>query len=214
MATDAPAQAPKSPEATGVEYAGRIALDDSSKQFLKFIDNPNLLDLNKFDARANLDSARLADTSGDAGRSAGRLTKPAFETGLLRQQAPTVDGTRGEGVRDVVAGKDATVHKLPKPSDESPKPNDELLKLATVRRGEGPWHSAERILSAHGNKASVDEVRSLAKAFKEIAAEGGLQHMGDLKVNHNFISNDNFGKLLTKVTNPKAKEALLRFMAK
>lgn len=210
------------------------ALEDSSKQFLKFIDNPNLLDLNKFDARMNSDSERVADTSREAGLPPGRLTKAAIETGLQKQQAPGKDGATGVDLattkdaaigkdgrllnetvstkdnttaRDVVTGNDATANKLP-------KPNDELLKLATVRRGEGPWHSAERILSAHGNKASVDEVRSLAKAFKEIAADGGLQHMGDLKVNHNFINNDNFGKLLTKATNPKAKEALLRFIAK
>lgn len=209
-------------------------VEESTEQFLKLIDNPNLLDLNKFDVRANSEKARVADTSTDAGLPPGRLTKAAIETSLLKQQAPSNGGTTGgddlttkdtttgkdgrlssEAVstkdsttaRDVVIDNDATTGKLP-------KPNDELLKLATVRRGEGPWHSAERILSAHGNKAGVDEVRSLAKAFKEIAADGGLQHMSDLKVNHNFINNDNFGKLLTKVTNPKAKEALLRFMAK
>ncbi len=94
-----------------------------------------------------------------------------------------------------------------------PMPNAEIIDLATVRRGEGPWQSAERILAAAGGNYDVMEVRALAKAIKAIyAADENNPDIAGLKVNHQFITASNFDNLIESVDN-EAVEAALRGFA-
>jgi len=93
------------------------------------------------------------------------------------------------------------------------EPNDKLMELATVRKGEGPFHSAERLLAAAGGEFGIDEVRSLTKALKNIYNEEGHGHLKDLRVKHNFITKDNFNKIVDSIENEKAREALRNLAA-
>ncbi len=89
-------------------------------------------------------------------------------------------------------------------------PNAELIEMATVRRGEGPWQTAERILAASGGEYGIDEVRSLVKAIKTVyAADANNPDIAGLKVKHNFITNDNFDDLLAAVSSDSVKAALM-----
>lgn len=91
-----------------------------------------------------------------------------------------------------------------------PMPTQDLIALATVRRGEGPWQTAERILAAGGGEYGIDEVRALSKAIKVVyAADANNPDIAGLKVNHNFITNDNFDDLLAEVSNDSVKAALM-----
>lgn len=92
-------------------------------------------------------------------------------------------------------------------------PNSKLTELATVRKGEGPFHSAERILAAAGGKHGIDEVRALTKALKTIYNDEGHGDLKDLKVKHNFVTEKNFNKLIESVNNDKVREALKKMAA-
>lgn len=93
------------------------------------------------------------------------------------------------------------------------QPTDKVLGLATVRRGEGPFHSAERLLAAAGGKHDIDEVRALTKALKNIYNEEGHGDLKDLRVKHGFITKENFNKLVNTVDNEAVKEALRKLAA-
>lgn len=141
--------------------------------------------------------------------SASRLKDVSDRFKPTAPQSPELAQSTSE--KSTEAGdKNAAAQKLEKP----PIPNSDLLDLATVRKGEGPFHSAERMLAANGHKASMDEVRSLVKAMKTMYAAEGHGDLKDLKVKHKFVTPENFEKLLSTVDNPKAKEALLRFIKK
>jgi hypothetical protein len=97
-------------------------------------------------------------------------------------------------------------------TDFTPKPD--LIEMATVKRGEGPWQTAERILAAAGGKYDVMEVRALANAIKAIyAADSNNPDIAGLKVNHQFITEGNFEQLLNSVDNEVVKAALMSFAA-
>lgn len=97
-------------------------------------------------------------------------------------------------------------------TDFTPKPD--LIEMATVKRGEGPWQTAERILAAAGGKYDVMEVRALANAIKAIyAADSNNPDIAGLKVNHQFITEGNFEQLLNSVDNEVVKTALMSFAA-
>lgn len=93
------------------------------------------------------------------------------------------------------------------------EPNDKLMELATVRRGEGPFHSAERILAAAGGKHGFDEVKALSNALKTMYNEEKHGDLKDLKVKHTFITKENFDKLVKSVNNEAAREALKKLAA-
>ncbi len=92
-------------------------------------------------------------------------------------------------------------------------PSDALVKAGTVRRGEGPYSSAERILGADGKHHSIEEVRALTKALQQLYKEEGHHDMKDLRVNHQFITKENFSKLIGMVHNDAAREALKKLAA-
>ncbi len=97
---------------------------------------------------------------------------------------------------------------------EPPTPNDALIAMATVKRGEGPWQTAERILAAAGGGYDVMEVRALTNAIKAIyAADSNNPDISGLKVNHQFITDANFEQLVNSVSNEDVKAALMGFAA-
>lgn len=98
--------------------------------------------------------------------------------------------------------------------EAAPLPSKQLIELATVKRGEGPWQSAERILAASGQKFGVDEVRALTRAIQAVykAEHGGNGDMSGLKVKYNFITNDNYDDLMAALKSEEVK-AILAGMA-
>lgn len=88
-------------------------------------------------------------------------------------------------------------------------PTEELIAMATVRRGEGPWQTAERILAAGGGTYGIDEVRALTKAIKALyVADSNNPDIAGLKVNHQFITANNFDQLIDSVNNEAVESAL------
>lgn len=78
---------------------------------------------------------------------------------------------------------------------------DDLVKLAQVRKGEGPYQVAARLLSAGGEKPSHKEVMALTRAMQaQFKAEnGGNGDMGSLKSGHGMMTKQNFADLLDKM---------------
>ncbi|MBS1953540.1 MAG: hypothetical protein JST89_05120, partial [Cyanobacteria bacterium SZAS-4] len=93
-------------------------------------------------------------------------------------------------------------------------PTDKLVAMATVRRGEGPFQSAERILKSDGKKHSIDEVMALTRALQRNFApeRNNNKDMKGLKVNYQFITKDNFAAIIADVKNPQV-QAQLRALA-
>ncbi|CAN5408265.1 hypothetical protein BH10CYA1_BH10CYA1_01220 [soil metagenome] len=91
-------------------------------------------------------------------------------------------------------------------------PTDKLMALATVRRGEGPFQSAERILKSDGKRHSIDEVMALTRALQHNFApeRNGNHDMKGLKVNYQFITKDNFAAIIADVKNPQVKAQLMK----
>lgn len=88
-------------------------------------------------------------------------------------------------------------------------PSADLIKMATVRDGEGPYQSAQRILKAGGGRASHEEIRALSDALKSVYS-GDLN---DLHSRHEFINKDNFKKVMENVKNPRVREILKKMSA-
>lgn len=92
-------------------------------------------------------------------------------------------------------------------------PNDKIIGLATVRKEEGPFHSAERLLAAAGGEHDIHEVRALAKALKTAYKAEGHGDINDLKVKHSFVTKDNFDKLVKSIENEAVRNALKKLAA-
>ncbi len=162
--------------------------------------------------------------------AADALTAERTATAALK---PIVQDAAAVGERVVAAGSTdvlaattltsaaVTAEVLDKPAakttDFTPPavPNDKLLQLATVRRGEGPFQSAERILRADGKKHSIDEVMALTRALQHNFAPERNDHkdMKGLKVNYQFITKDNFAAIVADVKDPHVKAQLMQFAA-
>ncbi len=115
-------------------------------------------------------------------------------------------------VSNVVYSLEATEAPIEQPVEPAaPLPSDKLIEMATVRRGEGPWQSAERILAADGKQHGVDEVRALTRAFQAVykAEHDGNGDMSGLKVKYNFVTRDNFDDLIAACNNAEVKAILL-----
>lgn len=105
---------------------------------------------------------------------------------------------------------------VPRASTEY-QPSEAMIKAATVRRGEGPWQSAERILKADGKPHSIDEVRALTKAIQLVYGKNpNNPDMGSLKVNHNFVKDtaQSYSALINAVTDARVKALLIQFAVK
>jgi hypothetical protein len=93
----------------------------------------------------------------------------------------------------------------------APLPSKSMIEMATVRLGEGPWQSAERILAASGQKYDVAQVRALTRAFQASfkIENNGNGDMGGLKVGHNFITAANFDDVIANCKDEKVKAFLI-----
>ena len=96
-------------------------------------------------------------------------------------------------------------------------PNDAIIDLATVRKGEGPFMSAERILAAanDGKRPDITEVKELTAVLKKFFSpeRNGNKGMDGLKVKYQFITPENFGDIIAEVSDPDVKAALMQFAA-
>ncbi len=93
------------------------------------------------------------------------------------------------------------------------KPSQAFLDLAVVRKGEGPWQSAERILAADGKKHTVAEVRALTTAIQAVykVDNNGNSDMSGLRVKYTFITEGNFDELVGVVKDANIRNLLLSY---
>ncbi len=161
------------------------------------------------DAKAAADAKAVADAkaAAEAKAAPGTADKAAAinDANILRAVIPPAVITD----KAIELGANKQTDFTPPPL----LPNSELVKLATVKRGKGPWQSAERILAVDGKKHDIDEVRALTKAIQAVyATDNGNGDMKGLKVKYTFVTQSNFASLLNSVNNDKVK-ALLMNMA-
>ncbi len=110
--------------------------------------------------------------------------------------------------------KEVTPPPMPVPTAKEYQPNADMIKAATVRRGEGPWQSAERILKADGKHHSLEEVRDLTKAIQKVYGDNpDNPGMGSLKVKHNFVTETThaYNDLVNTVKDARVKALLMQF---
>lgn len=114
----------------------------------------------------------------------------------------------------VSAMKDADLEAMRKQSLEEritrAIPNGAILEKATVQDGEGPWQSAERILSAQGDRSRESEVRDLTKALKLVHSSSN-GHLVALQKDQKLVTKENFKDLVRAVKNEKVRDALLGY---
>lgn len=141
-----------------------------------------------------------------------RTPKDAVVTPLVPPLVPPVVArTVVPEVAAEVLPKPEPVEKETKPEAVALKPSDNLIQLATVRRGEGPWQSAERILATDGKRHSVAEVRALTRAIQATFKNdnNGNGDMSGLKVKYNFVTEKNFEALINAVQDQNVKNLLI-----
>jgi hypothetical protein len=124
---------------------------------------------------------------------------------------PVVARTAVHEAATEVLPKPEPVEKEIKPEAVALKPSDNLIQLATVRRGEGPWQSAERILATDGKRNSVAEVRALTRAIQATFKNdnNGNGDMSGLKVKYSFVTEKNFEALINAVQDQNVKNLLI-----
>ncbi len=140
--------------------------------------------------------------------AAEQTTKEAVVAPLV---PPVVARTAVPEVAAEVLPKPEAVEKETKPEAVALKPSDNLIQLATVRRGEGPWQSAERILATDGKRHSVAEVRALTRAIQATFKNdnNGNGDMSGLKVKYNFVTEKNYEALINAVQDQNVKNLLI-----
>jgi hypothetical protein len=92
-------------------------------------------------------------------------------------------------------------------------PSAQLMDLASVRKGEGFWQSADRILKADGKPHSHLERKELTDALRAIYNEEKNVRAADMRVRHQLVSKANFQKLIDKVQSDSVKQALMKLAA-
>ena len=140
--------------------------------------------------------------------AAEQTTKEAVVAPLV---PPVVARAAVPQVAAEVLPKPEAVEKETKPEAVALKPSDNLIQLATVRRGEGPWQSAERILATDGKRHSVAEVRALTRAIQATFKNdnNGNGDMSGLKVKYNFVTEKNYEALINAVQDQNVKNLLI-----
>ena len=140
--------------------------------------------------------------------AAAQTTKEAVVAPLV---PPVVARAAVPEVAAEVLPKPEPVEKETKPEAVTLKPSDNLIQLATVRRGEGPWQSAERILATDGKRHSVAEVRALTRAIQATFKNdnNGNGDMSGLKVKYNFVTEKNYEALINAVQDQNVKNLLI-----
>jgi hypothetical protein len=140
--------------------------------------------------------------------AAAQTTKEAVVAPLV---PPVVARAAVPEVAAEVLPKPVPLEKETKPEAVALKPSDNLIQLATVRRGEGPWQSAERILATDGKRHSVAEVRALTRAIQATFKNdnNGNGDMSGLKVKYNFVTEKNYEALINAVQDQNVKNLLI-----
>lgn len=153
---------------------------------------------------------------------AARIVSPA--AAVLAREAITTDGDESKPVEITPANiTPEEVEPLPavpvdkvevEPLPDIPIPNDRLMALATVNRGEGPYQSAARILKeATGKRPDHKDVMALTRAIQRVyaAEHDGNGDMSGLRVKYQFVTPQNFSKLLAEVQDEKTRSLLMSF---
>jgi len=215
------------PQLTDKEVAEKVQSPEfvaDSEQYA--IDKFEQIDTNK---NEKLDKAELQNFAGQPNRSL--LEKAYINDGVLPRYEDIANtnvdnfwGFAGKRDTEIRRGdlQQSLKNEYAKPEVQAAlaesrqpelTPTDKIMELATVRRGEGPFHSAERLLSAAGGKHNIDEVRAVTKALKSMYDAEGHGDLKDLRVKHNFITRENFNKLINSIDNESAREALKKLAA-
>ncbi len=158
---------------------------------------------------ANLGDNLVSTTAKFGDDVAEAMPKLVDNAADLAAVAPkgVVVGTNAEDIAESTLNFEPTAETVVAPTKALP--TEDLIAMATVRRGEGPWQTAERILAAGGGTYGVDEVRALTKAIKAIyAADSNNPDIAGLKVNYQFITANNFDQLINSVNNDAVESAL------
>ena len=93
-------------------------------------------------------------------------------------------------------------------NDQSPELKDGMQDRAAVRRGEGPYGVAERLL---GENASNSDVRALTGALKDQYRDETQNKdfmMNNLKVGHELLTDKNVDQVLSKIDDPEARQRI------
>jgi hypothetical protein len=194
---------------------------------------------------ATIEGREVGTTFGRAGRTGGRTgptiidgeytviseTAPgAIRPSLLRPALGTLAPETAVRIAAAASHTERAITATTKPTDAPVippvvvppvakvyQPSEAMLKAATVRRGEGPWQSAERILKADGKHHSIEEVRALTKAIQQVyASNPNNPNMNSLKVHHNFVGDtaQSYNALIGAVKDERVKALLIQFAAK
>lgn len=94
--------------------------------------------------------------------------------------------------------------------------NDGVDKLALVKKGEGPYQVAARILSIDGQKHDHKEVMALTRALQAQYREENQNDasMSGLRVNHALLSAQNADKVLAHISDAKLREKIKKEVLK
>lgn len=140
----------------------------------------------------------------------------------------TADAARGLGIPEVAiaAAAGRVVDRVVTPDVQAAepvaaattyRPSAKVAELASVRRGEGPWQTAERILASDGKRHGVDEVRALTKAIQAAyKADNNSTDMSGLKVKYNFAtkSEQTFNNIINNCQDAKVRALLISLAEK
>lgn len=135
---------------------------------------------------------------------------------LARLGIPGAALLSADQLREAIAGPEIAPVVAP-PAEPVYKPSAKLIEAATVRRGEGPWQTAERILALDGKKHNVDEVRALTKAIQAAyKADNNSSDMSGLKVKYGFAnkSEQTYNNIIANCKDDKVRALLISLSVK
>jgi len=136
--------------------------------------------------------------------------------------ADTTPAKPGERPTDVPVNRSVPADQPAPAPAEAPKDaqatNPQFLENAKVRRGEGPYQVASRLLAADGQPTKQADVKALTEAFKKVygdqqKADPNLPGLAGLKQNHAFINKDNLKAVtdeLKKAGHPELADRLTK----
>ena len=95
--------------------------------------------------------------------------------------------------------------------------SNSVVDAATVRKGEGPYQSAERLLSMDGLPVNHEDVKALARAlgnqFTEDQQDAGASgDLAGLRVNTLLLRNENQLEILNRISDASLRERIAAIM--
>ncbi len=201
---------PETRYASGKGMGGTVATDKATRYPDELIEKLKTID-------ENWDSQAMEKLK----NSSGNLTWSSVDSGKKELWQDIDQSTRLERIERYHGDMESidSIDRSKRSETDCPRSylSVSVTDAATVRKGEGPYQSAERLLSLDGQPANHEDVLALAHALagqftEDQQAAGASGDLAGLRVRTQLVSNENQLAILARISDPTLRERVASIM--